>query len=134
MEAGTYYYWLQNMDLDGTIGYFGPISVLYSTGGGEGGSPSIPNLTQLNNAYPNPFNPSTRIRYQLKDPGKVEIDIYNVKGQKVRSFSNYHDAAGHYSILWDGCDGSGNALTSGVYLYQMSSGKYNCTKKMVLQK
>lgn len=133
-EAGTYYYWLQSVDLDGTIGYFGPISVVYSTGGGEGGSPGIPNLTQLENAYPNPFNPDTTIRYQLKDPGKVEIVIYNLKGQMLRSFSASHETAGSYHFRWDGRDSSGNVLPSGVYLYRMSSGKYNCTKKMVLQK
>lgn len=134
MEAGTYYYWLQSVDLDGTLSYFGLISVLYSTGGGEGGSPSIPNLTQLENAYPNPFNPDTTIRYQLKDPGKVEIVIYNAKGQMLCSFSASHETAGSYHFRWDGRDSSGNVLPSGVYLYRMSSGKYNCTKKMVLQK
>jgi len=52
----------------------------------------------------------------------------------VRSFSQNHDAAGYYNILWDGCDSSGRALASGVYLYKMTSGKYSGTKKLVLQK
>jgi hypothetical protein len=133
VEDGTYYYWLQSVDLDGTTGFHGPVSVVFSINGDEG-APSIPTATKLDNAYPNPFNPNTTIRYQLKDPGKVKIDIYNLKGHPVRSFSRCHDAAGRYSIVWDGCDSSGNALPSGVYLYKMSSGSYSAIKKLVLQK
>lgn len=132
-DAGTYYYWLQSMDLDGSACFFGPVSVAFSIGG-EASSPGIPTITQLENAYPNPFNPSTTIHYQLKDPGKVEIAIYNVKGHRVHSFSRYHDAAGRYSIIWDGWDDSGNALASGLYLYKMRSGSYSAIKKVVLQK
>lgn len=132
-EAGTYYYWLQSMDLDGTSGFHGPVSVAFSIGG-ETGSPGIPTMTVLENAYPNPFNPSTTIHYQLNAPGKVEIVIYNVKGHRVRSFSRYHDAPGRYGIIWDGCDDSGNALASGLYLYKMRSGDYCAIKKLVLQK
>lgn len=133
VEDGTYYYWLQSVDLDGTTGFHGPVSVVFSINGDEG-APSIPTATKLDNAYPNPFNPNTTIRYQLKDPGRVKIDIYNLKGHPVRSFSRCHDAAGRYSIVWDGCDGSGKPLASGVYLYKMSSGGYNAIKKLVLQK
>ena len=132
-EDGTYYYWLQNVDMDGTSAFHGPASVVFSITG-DGGSPAIPTMTQLDNAYPNPFNPHTTIRYQLESAGRVKIDIYNTKGQIVRSFERRHDAAGHYNILWDGCDESGRALASGVYLYKMSSGKYAATKKLVLQK
>ena len=133
VEDGTYYYWLQNVDMDGTTGFHGPASVVFSITGNTG-TPSIPKVTKLEDAYPNPFNPNTTIRYQLEKPGRVEIDIYNTKGQIVRSFSQNHDAAGYYNILWDGCDNSGRALASGVYLYKMTSGKYSGTKKLVLQK
>jgi hypothetical protein len=133
VENGTYYYWLQNVDLDGSTGFHSPVSVVFSITGDEG-SPSIPTVTLLDNAYPNPFNPNTTIRYQLKDPGKVKIDIYNLKGHLVRSFSRHHDAAGRYQIVWDGCDSSGKPLASGVYLYKMNSGSYSAIKKLVLQK
>ncbi len=132
-QDGTYYYWLQNVDLDGKVGFHGPASVVYSTGGGPG-APPIPLVTRLENAYPNPFNPDTTIRYQLKDPAQVRIDIYNLKGQIVRSFSQSHDAPGYYKLNWDGCDGSGRALSSGVYLYKMSAGSYQAAKKLVLKK
>lgn len=132
-EEGTYYYWLQNVDLDGSTCFFGPVSVLFGLDG-EANSPALPKITQLDNAYPNPFNPNTTIRYQIKGPGKVNIDIYNIRGQIVRSFEKQHDAAGRYDILWNGCDSSGKALASGLYLYRMRSGNYDAVKKMVLQK
>jgi len=133
VEDGTYYYWLQSVEMDGTTNFHGPASVIFSITG-DSGSPSIPKVTKLEDAYPNPFNPNTTLRYQLESPGKVKIDIYNQRGQMVRSFERSHDAAGYYSILWDGCDDSGRALASGVYLYRMTSGKYAGVKKMVLQK
>ena len=133
VEDGTYYYWLQNVDMDGTSAFHGPASVIFSITGDEG-SPAIPKVTRLENAYPNPFNPNTTLRYQLESPGNVKIDIYNTRGQIVRSFEQGHDAAGYYGILWDGCDSNGRALASGVYLYRMTSGNYVGTKKVVLQK
>jgi hypothetical protein len=119
--------------LDGSSIYHGPINVVFSQGE-EGGTPDIPFVTKLENAYPNPFNPNTNIRYQLEKPGDVKIDIYNARGQLVRSFSSYHAAAGYYQINWDGRDSSGKAVSSGVYQYKMTSGKYHSTKKMVLKK
>ena len=132
-QTGTYYYWLQVSDLDGSSIYHGPINVVFSQGE-EGGTPDIPFVTKLENAYPNPFNPNTNIRYQLEKPGDVKIDIYNARGQLVRSFSQSHAAAGYYQINWDGRDSSGKAVSSGVYQYKMTSGKYHSTKKMVLKK
>ncbi len=132
-QSGTYYYWLQNVDLDGSSGYHGPVSVLFDAEAGSG-IPPLPLVTRLENAYPNPFNPDTSIPYQLKDPGKVRIDIYNLKGQIVRSFERGHDAPGHYRVIWDGCDASGRALSSGIYLYKMSAGSYRAAKKLVLKK
>jgi hypothetical protein len=132
-QDGTYCYWLQNVDMDGTMGYHGPASVFFTVGG-NGGAPAIPKFTRLENAYPNPFNPDTTIRYQLNNAGHVKIDIYDQRGRKVRSFERGHAAAGRYGLLWDGCDSSGKTLPSGVYLVKMGSGSYSGSKKVVLQK
>lgn len=132
-QEGTHYYWLQNVEMDGSSGFHGPASVFFTVGG-NGGAPSIPKFTRLENAYPNPFNPSTTIRYQLKDPGHVKIGIYNTRGQLLQSLERNHSDAGHYGFIWNGCDSSGRELPSGVYLYRMSCGRYSETKKMVLQK
>jgi len=130
---GTYYYWLQSLEMDGGITYYGPISVLYSSGDG-GSTPGIPLATELLNAYPNPFNPSTTIRYSVLLPGKMRMDIFNARGQKVRGFSAVHSQPGFYSIAWDGKDEQGRTAASGVYLYRMSIGDYHAVKRMVLSK
>jgi len=131
----TYYYWLESVDLGGTSALHGPITVLVS---GEPGDPGIPPLpptvTQLLPAFPNPFNPSTNIRYSLVEPAKVKIEIFNVKGQLMRVFENTYEIPGYYQISWDGMDSNGRKAASGVYLYRMTAGKYSSYKKMVLAK
>ncbi len=131
----TYHYWLESLDLGGGSQFFGPISVQVT---GEPGDPGIPPLpptvTKLLPAYPNPFNPSTNIRYQLVEPATVRIEIYNVKGQLIRSYENSYSDPGYYQIMWDGRDAQGKPATSGVYLYRMTAGKYSSYKKMVLAK
>ncbi|MCB5247094.1 MAG: S8 family serine peptidase [Candidatus Cloacimonetes bacterium] len=131
-EEGTYYYWLQNTDLDGTVDFHGPVSIAYSSLGA--GTPSIPLATALYPAYPNPFNPSTTLSYSLAEPSAVGIDIYNQRGQIVRSYSQDHSAAGHFSLSFDGRDSNGEPLSSGIYLYRMRAGAFSQFRKMVLCK
>lgn len=131
-EDGTYYYWLQNSDLDGTVDFHGPISIAYTIVGG--GIPSIPLVTALGPAYPNPFNPSTTLSYSLAEPAPVVIDIYNQRGQLVRSYHKEHSAPGQFSLAFDGRDRNGVPLSSGVYLYRMSAGTFSQFRKMVLCK
>ena len=131
-EDGTYYYWLQNSDLDGTVDFHGPISIAYAIVGG--GIPSIPLVTALGPAYPNPFNPSTTLSYSLAEPAPVVIDIYNQRGQIVRSYHKEHSAPGQFSLAFDGRDRNGVPLSSGVYLYRMSAGTFSQFRKMVLCK
>ena len=133
-SGSSYYYWLQSMDLDGSAVFYGPLVVEVNTNPDGPEIPLIPLVTQLMEAYPNPFNPSTTIRYQIKEAGDVKIDIYNTRGQKLRSFTNDHSKAGYYQITWDGKDANGKNLSSGVYIYRMTSGKYTSSKKMVLTK
>jgi len=94
----------------------------------------LPTVTSLSGNYPNPFNPSTTIRYSVKDKGSVKLDIYNSKGQKVKSLVNESKAAGNYNIVWDGRDDQNHAVASGVYFYRMTSGSYTATKKMIMMK
>ena len=84
--------------------------------------------------YPNPFNPSTTISYQLPEESKVELTIYNIKGQKVKTLISDQLPAGKHSVVWDGVDESGKAVASGVYFYKMKVGNYDSTKKMILLK
>ncbi|MDD4308883.1 MAG: choice-of-anchor D domain-containing protein [Candidatus Cloacimonetes bacterium] len=129
----TYHYWLESVSLDGASEFFGPLTVTIGDPQ-DHGIPVVPIVTELLNAYPNPFNPSTRIGYSLKEAGEVNIDIYNLKGQKVRSYNALHNAPGFFNVIWDGRDASGNSASSGVYMYRMSSGTYTSSKKMILAK
>jgi hypothetical protein len=133
VSGNTYYYWLQNMDLNGSSGFHGPISVVVN-GGGSITPPAIITRTELLNAYPNPFTPNTTLRYMLKEKGQVRIDIYNIRGQVIRSFVTDHATKGYYQIHWDGTDLNGNAVSSGVYYSRMTCGSYTGSEKLVLIK
>jgi hypothetical protein len=84
--------------------------------------------------YPNPFNPETNISFQVPSPGKVNLDIYNIKGQKVKTLVNDTFNAGKHTVVWNGRDANNKKVASGVYLYKMRNGKYSSTKKMILMK
>jgi len=132
-EDGIWYYWLQSLDMDGSNAFFGPISIAYSGDGGNN-NPGVPLVTKLLDAYPNPFNPSTTIRYSILTPGELSLEIFNTRGQKVKCFTVTHSQPGYYELNWDGKDSSGQQTASGVYLYRMSIGSYHSVKRMVLSK
>jgi len=88
----------------------------------------------LHSAYPNPFNPSTTIAFDLISPSDVKIDIYNVKGQLVKNLVHKAYQTGSHTIVWDGRDYNGNACGTGVYLYKMTADKTIQTKKMMMIK
>lgn len=92
------------------------------------------NRTLLGKNFPNPFNPSTRIEYTLHEASLVSIDIFNVKGQKVRSLINQTMSAGNHSVIWDGKDDQNADSGSGVYFYRMTTPNYSSTEKMILVK
>ncbi|MFA7057625.1 MAG: FlgD immunoglobulin-like domain containing protein, partial [Candidatus Cloacimonadales bacterium] len=92
-----------------------------------------PMVAQVSN-YPNPFNPETTISYAVPQTGKVKIDVYNIKGQKVKTLVNEHRTAGQHSVVWNGTDNDNKQVSSGVYLYKMKSGKFSTTNKMILMK
>jgi hypothetical protein len=90
----------------------------------------ISNLT----SFPNPFNPTTTINYSLKENSKVSLEIYNIKGQKVKQLVSDQLSAGEHSIIWDGRDSNSNRVGSGIYFYKISVGKETAMKKMLLLK
>jgi hypothetical protein len=91
---------------------------------------------RLDNAYPNPFNPSTTIRYSIKDRGHVSLTVYNAAGQLVRTLVNdvQTPRTEGFTIKWDGTNNAGQAVSSGVYFYKLASKGFVQTKKMVLLK
>lgn len=97
---------------------------------------SVPNPLSfcLSQNFPNPFNSSTRIRYQLSRATKVELSIYNTIGQKVKTLVDRFLTAGDYLATWDGCDESGHPVSSGVYFYTLQSKDFTETKRMILMR
>jgi len=93
-----------------------------------------PSVTGLRENYPNPFNPTTTIAFDMARSGYVDIDIYNIRGQKVRSLVSGEYGAGTYSVVWNGDDATGRAVGSGMYFYRMTTAGYSKVNKMVLLK
>ena len=94
----------------------------------------IPTVTKLEGNYPNPFNPSTTVRFALKAPSATTIHIYNSKGQLVRTLVDENMKAGNHSVVWNGIDNSGKAVSSGIYMYRMQADGVSQTRKMMLMK
>jgi len=100
----------------------------------EADDPLIPAHTALIGNYPNPFNPETVINYALRSNSQVLIQIYNVKGEKVKKLIDGKIDAGFHSTVWNGKDDNGKNVASGIYLYRFKTTGIDQTKKMMLIK
>ena len=132
VTGGLWYYWLQCIYIDGETEIFGPISCALNSP--QDSAPQIPLITSIQNVYPNPFNLDVTVRYGLKTSDRVNITIYNIKGQQVRHLVDEKKNAGTYSLLWNGKDDNNTSLTSGIYFVRMTSGKQTYTKKLIMIK
>ncbi|UCG52209.1 MAG: choice-of-anchor D domain-containing protein [Candidatus Latescibacterota bacterium] len=112
-----------------------PVLVTVAAGSVTGIDPDhVPTRYQLLPNYPNPFNPTTTIAYDLPKPTDVRLRIYDVKGRMVRELVNKTQPVGRQEVLWDGRDESNNPVASGVYFYKLIAGDFVQTRKMVLLK
>ena len=93
-----------------------------------------PAKSEISAIYPNPFNPETNIRFSTRLAGKVNLEIYNVKGQKVNTLVSGHHEAGFYQVTWNGVDNNGRKVGSGVYFTRLTTPDKQVVKKMVLIK
>ena len=100
---------------------------------------ALPLSYSLTQNFPNPFNLTTKITYEL--PAKqnqsfhhVMLNVFNILGQKVRTLVNERQEPGRYKVSWDGRTDSGDLVVSGVYLFTIKAGNYAASKKMVLLK
>jgi hypothetical protein len=96
------------------------------------------NLPESNSSlsnYPNPFNPTTTIEFSIQNNSKVELSIFNIKGQKIITLANDVYANGTHSVIWNGDDKSGKIVSSGIYFYKLQvNGKMEAMKKCLLLK
>jgi flagellar hook assembly protein FlgD len=112
--------------------YIDDVYFVNSTGGGD--TSIVPLITELKGNYPNPFNPTTTISFSISEESNVAIDIFNVKGQKVKTLLNESKNVGEHLVHWNGTDEQNKSVSSGVYFYKMKAGKFVQTKKMILMK
>ncbi|MDH4070064.1 MAG: DUF4397 domain-containing protein [Ignavibacteria bacterium] len=94
----------------------------------------LPEEMSLDQNFPNPFNPSTTIRYALPQDAQVNIAIYNALGQEVATLVDEFQSAGYQSVVWNGTNDFGQSVASGLYIYRMQAGETVMTNKMMFMK
>ena len=95
---------------------------------------NIPNNYSLHQNYPNPFNPITSIKYHLPVKTDVKIEIFDIRGNKVKSLLNQLQEPGSKSIQWNASNSFGEKVSSGMYFYRIETSDFKQTKKMILLK
>ena len=129
---GIYYYWLQIEDLDGGISYSAALTVQVTNG--ENPDIVIPKITALLDPFPNPFNPSVTIPFDLAVDGRVTLKIYNLKGQLIRDLLDENRPAASHRVLWDGKDNKMHNVSTGTYIILMNAPNYRSSHKISLLK
>jgi len=133
LEGNQYWYKIVDNDYNGMREAHGPISVYVNSD-----SELLPKKISLSSNYPNPFNSTTTFKLEIPqiegETTKLSINIYNVVGKKVRTIYHGVIAPGGYSFEWDGTNEQGNAMSSGMYIYTVSSFEFSQAKKMILLK
>ena len=121
VNSGEYYYRLKQIDFDGSYEYSDAVKVVIG----------VPDKFYLSQNYPNPFNPETEIKYQLPAASSVNIKVYNIIGQEIKTLFSGHQSAGYYSVKWNGTNNQGMKVASGLYIYKMEAGSFIDVKKIV---
>jgi hypothetical protein len=119
----TYYYKLADVSFNGVTTLHGPIPVQ-----------SAPKNFGLEQNYPNPFNPQTTIAFKIKEATEVELQIFNLRGQKVRTLLSQPVLPGEHATVWDGRDETGQLMPSGTYIYKLRANGFEENRKMELVK
>jgi flagellar hook capping protein FlgD len=132
--------------LDSSIVYLAGVEAVYDDGisdmmtieftyvGRTDASSILPLMTSLIGNYPNPFNPITKIDFSIQQAGRVQLQVYNVKGQLVRTLLDEKMEPNLHKVVWDGKSDKGKSVSSGVYFYKLQTKDYVLSKKMILLK
>ena len=99
----------------------------------------LPRVFSLKPNVPNPFNPTTTISYSVPESAEiafqqVSLEVFDLRGVRVRTLAHGPHAPGNYSVTWDGTDGRSRPMSSGVYFYRLKASGFTSTRKMVLIK
>jgi len=134
LDEGTYYWRVQSVDGVFAGSTFTEEQSFYVEGVSVDNEFVAPLATRLNNNYPNPFNPETKISFVLSNETDVTLVIYNITGQKVMTLVDDKLRQGDHSFVWKGQDNYNRPVSSGIYFYRLNAGQYSETKKMLLLK
>jgi len=127
-----YYYWLQSIEMNGITNYSGPISITTNDFINE--IPVIPLKDCINSIYPNPFNPSTTIDFEISNPQFVDLSVYNIKGELVSRLLHQNMNKGKHKIIWEGKDQNQKKCSTGIYFCKLSFGTKTLLRKMIILK
>jgi len=128
-KNSTYWYKLEQIDIDGAVRYYGPVS---ATTTGE--LLKVPQTFEFYSNYPNPFNPATTIRFDLPTAENVLLQIFDVSGKEVSTLVDGPRSAGAYSVVWDGTNFDGQQVGAGAYFCRLVAGSFQQVNKMMLLK
>jgi hypothetical protein len=126
VESGKgYSYRLSDVSTKGEITVYAPLVITMN---------NLPEKTEMENAYPNPFNPQTYISYQLSEDSRVEISVFDLLGRQVKSLYTGRQLAGSYQVYWNATDEKGIGVPSGAYLIRMQTNTITQVQKVLLMK
>ncbi len=128
----NYYYWLESVELSNENETFGPIHI--KVVGYNSDSVTVPYKTSLRSIYPNPFNPSTTVRFYVNTTDRVNIKVYNIRGQEIKQLTQEVYQPGFYKVIWNGKDENENRCASGIYLFKMETTRESQLIKGILVK
>ncbi|OGF04829.1 MAG: hypothetical protein A2509_07900 [Candidatus Edwardsbacteria bacterium RIFOXYD12_FULL_50_11] len=126
-EGGSYYYLLTEVDVNGDKTPYGPVNIVISSFVKRSELALLP-------CYPNPSRGETTFKYSLPAEGNVNIRIFNILGQEVRTIHIGHSPSGPNAVPWDGRDNKANLLPNGIYVYQLVYGNQRITRKLSILK
>ncbi len=132
LPAGTYNYTVIGIYTNGATNMLNAQATV--TTGIEDEVVLEPLVTALLGNHPNPFNPETTISYSIQSDSRVVIEIYNIRGQHIKTLVDDYQNAGRYSVVWNGKDDRGRDAGSGIFFYRMKSGVFTSTRKMIMMK
>jgi len=134
--VGWWYYYVDDVVVAGYVfrSDLGETSDSIYVGGAAKLAASVPSEFEFSQNYPNPFNLSTSISFSLPSPAEVNMSIYNILGEKVKTVAEGWFEAGSHTVTWDGTNESGSVVASGIYFYRLTAGENVVIKKMSLLK
>jgi hypothetical protein len=123
MPGNEYAYRLSDVSVSGAVQRYASLSIAVS---------ALPGETEMDKAYPNPFNPATYIAYRLSEDGDVRIAVFDAMGRRIRTLHEGRQSAGSYQVYWNGMDEDGRSVSSGMYLIRMQAGEILKVQKVML--